>query len=185
MRAFDTVSHNILLQKPENAGIGGDFLLWLKDYLANRKQFVSIDEENSEVPLEPYGVPQGAVLGLSSVLNVYWRPLCLSPISRDMPLCRRYHSILHCRVSRCCNYQVKQSPGRAKGMVQQQPPYSTTPGKCRAMLMYRENSIGPVQQLRLGHNNIEWTNSEARLLRVQVDCKLPWTFMSVTRRMHL
>ena len=71
MRAFDTVSHNILLQKPENAGIGGDFLLWLKDYQANRKQFVSIDEENSEVPLEPYGVPQGSVLGLSSVLNVY------------------------------------------------------------------------------------------------------------------
>ena len=82
------------------------------------------------------------------------------------------------------NYQVKQSPGRAKGMVQQQPPYST-PWRMQSNADVPRKLIGPVQQLRLGHNNIEWTNSEARLLRVQVDCKLPWTFMSVTRRMHL
>ena len=64
MKAFDTVSHNNLLQKLENAGIGGDVLLWLKDYLANRKQFVSIDAENSKkVALVPYEAPKGSVLG--------------------------------------------------------------------------------------------------------------------------
>ena len=61
MKAFDMVSHNILLQKLENTGIGGDFLLWLKDYLANRKQFVSIDGHNS----------QRFCVGTSSVLDVY------------------------------------------------------------------------------------------------------------------
>ena len=62
LEAFDPVSRNILLRKLKNAGIGGDVLLWLKDYLANRKQFVSIDGENSEVALVPYEVPQGSVL---------------------------------------------------------------------------------------------------------------------------
>ena len=32
-KAFDTVSHNILLQKLNNLGIGGDIWLWLKNYL--------------------------------------------------------------------------------------------------------------------------------------------------------
>ena len=42
------------------AGIRGNFLLWLKDYLSHRKQFVSIDGERSEMALVPYGVPQGS-----------------------------------------------------------------------------------------------------------------------------
>ena len=32
-KAFDTVSHNILLQKLNDLGIGGDAWLWLKNYL--------------------------------------------------------------------------------------------------------------------------------------------------------
>ena len=75
LEAFDPVSRNILLQKLENAGIAGDVLLWLKDYLANRKQFVSIDGENSEVALVPYEVPQGSVLA----------PVLLSMFIGDLP----------------------------------------------------------------------------------------------------
>ena len=53
------------------------------------------------------------------------------------------------------------------------------PGKCRAMLMHRGNFTGPVQQLLLGDNIIEWTESE-RLLGVQVDHKLSWTNHAVS-----
>ena len=50
------------------------------------------------------------------------------------------------------------------------------------MLMYRGNFIGPVQQLLLGDNNIQWTElSELeRLLGVQVDHKLSWTNHAVS-----
>ena len=49
------------------------------------------------------------------------------------------------------------------------------PEKCKAMIVQRQSSsIGPIQALRLGNNNIEWTISE-RLLGVQVDNKLSWT----------
>ena len=49
------------------------------------------------------------------------------------------------------------------------------PEKCKAMIVRRQSSfIGPIQALRLGNNNIEWTISE-RLRGVQVDNKLSWS----------
>ena len=48
-KAFDTVHHNILLMKLEHYGIRESALLWFATYLNKRKQFVSINGENSEL----------------------------------------------------------------------------------------------------------------------------------------
>ena len=62
-KAFDTVNHNILLMKLEHYGIRESALLWFAAYLNKRKQFVSINGENSELRELSCGVPQGSVLG--------------------------------------------------------------------------------------------------------------------------
>ena len=62
-KAFDTVNHNILLQKLEHYGIRDNARLWFKSYLADRKQFVSLNGTNSEIKSITCGVPQGSVLG--------------------------------------------------------------------------------------------------------------------------
>ena len=62
-KAFDTVSHDILLQKLEVYGIRGTSLKLFESYLKNRYQFVKLDNEKSEVSLVEYGVPQGSILG--------------------------------------------------------------------------------------------------------------------------
>ena len=41
--AFDTVSHNILLQKLNDIRIRGDIWLWLKNYLTERREVVRIN----------------------------------------------------------------------------------------------------------------------------------------------
>ncbi len=46
--AFDTIDHNILLNRLENyIGIRGSALPWFKSYLSDRHQFVAVNEEVS------------------------------------------------------------------------------------------------------------------------------------------
>ena len=51
-KAFDTLDHNILLQKMYKYGICGNCLKWFKSYLSERKQFVSYKEINSKTHVE-------------------------------------------------------------------------------------------------------------------------------------
>ena len=62
-KAFDTLSHNILLRKLKHYGVCDLALNLMKSYLENRKQFVQFDECISEMKAIHKGVPQGSILG--------------------------------------------------------------------------------------------------------------------------
>ena len=62
-KAFDTLSHNILLRKLKHYGVCDSALNLMKSYLENRKQFVQFDESISEMKAIHKGVPQGSILG--------------------------------------------------------------------------------------------------------------------------
>ena len=62
-KAFDTVNHQILIDKLEHYGIRGIALEVFKSYLRNRKQYVNIDNCKSKTLQMSYGVPKGSVLG--------------------------------------------------------------------------------------------------------------------------
>ena len=66
-KAFDCVSHSILLHKLEhNFGITGNVLAWLRDYLSEREQYIVINGIPSENTKVAHGIPQGSVLGPNS-----------------------------------------------------------------------------------------------------------------------
>ena len=62
-KAFDTINHDILLQKLFYYGVRGNALEWFRNYLSNRKQFVFLNGESSSLQNLECGVPQGSLLG--------------------------------------------------------------------------------------------------------------------------
>ena len=74
-KAFDTIDHNILLQKLEHYGIRGMVNDWLKSYLSNRKQYVKINGVESDCCNVVCGVPQCSILGPKLVL-LYINDIC-------------------------------------------------------------------------------------------------------------
>ena len=62
-KAFDKVSHTVLLSKLHLLGIGGSLLNWIGDFLVDISMHVSVSGVHSGSKLVLSGVSQGSVLG--------------------------------------------------------------------------------------------------------------------------
>ena len=62
-KAFDSVSHPILLKKLSACGISGDFYAYLESYLSSRRQYTALNGLTSSLADVEFGVPQGSIIG--------------------------------------------------------------------------------------------------------------------------
>ena len=62
-KAFDTIDHNIFLDKLAYLGFNKSAILWFKSYLQDRSFTVNIGKEHSNHGNLSCGVPQGSILG--------------------------------------------------------------------------------------------------------------------------
>ena len=76
-KAFDSISHDILIIKLEKYGFRGVVLKLLVSFLSNRNQCVSYNSSKSQLNNIKYGVLQGSVLGpllflifINDILNI-------------------------------------------------------------------------------------------------------------------
>ena len=62
-KAFDKISHNLLLHKLEKYGIKGNIYAWISDFLKGRTSSVIVNSCHSQSFNITSSVPQGSILG--------------------------------------------------------------------------------------------------------------------------
>ena len=102
-KAFDTLSHAVLLKKLEAYGIQGNELHWFTDYLFCRQQYVNLGASRSSNEPVFCGVPQGSILG----------PLLFLVFYNDMA-----DQLVNARVLKYADDTVVYFPGQEIGAIE-------------------------------------------------------------------
>ena len=62
-KAFDSISHQIILKKLEKLGLGRNAVKWINSYLTERKQTTKFKNFKSQEETVSSGIPQGSIVG--------------------------------------------------------------------------------------------------------------------------
>ena len=96
-KAFDTIDHNLLLEKLSKLNFSNHTLKLISSYLTNRKQYVQVDDKLSSVKPTFFGVPQGSILG-PVLFNLYVTNLSDVIKSNSMQYADDTSMYRHCKV---------------------------------------------------------------------------------------
>ena len=175
-KAFDVISHSLLLKKLALYGMSDYAMELFRSYLNNRQQCVNVGTRKSSLSTLMYGIPQGSVLGpilfslYISDLSLYITALC--ELFADDTSLHNHHTdlnILHTSLQNCIDKLIDWT--EMNHMV-------LHPDKIKFMLITtrqkRQNIVSYLPPLTAKDNIIEEVQNH-RVLGVTIDNNLAWT----------
>ena len=172
-KAFDSVSHSLLLQRLEEIGINEYLVQWIHSYLSSRSQSVVVGGEESPVLPVISGVPQGSVLGpllfiifINEIAYQISFGSSISLFADDIALYRPIHSDM--------DFSILQRDVNAIVSWINNSLLSLQPAKCCSMLVSRRRSPSSppsflVQGTPLSHV------SSVKYLGILINSDLSWS----------
>ena len=74
-KAFDTINHNMLINKLEHYGVRCTANKWIVNYHNGRQQYIQIDNVHSGYKEVIHGIPQGSIIG-PRLFIAYFNYMC-------------------------------------------------------------------------------------------------------------
>lgn len=185
-KAFDRLSHDILINKLSFYGIRGSPLSLMTSYLKNRTQCVCIDSQNSSSLPVLNGVPQGSVLG-PLLFNVYVNDIVNIDLAPQYFIYADDSTLLFTGsdpdflVLQCNNTLEKLHHWSKSNSVK------INPVKTKAVLFRPKNKMFTLQRkISLFDRNIELVD-EHKVLGITFSCNLSWNshVQSLCRRLSV
>ena len=168
--AYDSVNHQILLQKLEKAGIRGFLLQWFKSYLSNRTHCTKVNGFTSDDLTLKLGLPQGAILS-SLLYNIFINDIkevlpndCLKLYADDTSLITSDKS-LKCLLLRTQSYLEKLSNYFKENKLK------VNTNKSEYMIIKQNKTMETQPTLYINNDMIKYVN-EIKYLGVFIDDKL-------------
>ena len=168
-KALDTVRHAGLLGKLEHYGIDSKILIWITNFLNNRKQRVVVDGSFSNYVDVESGVPQGTVLGpLLFLLHINYLPSCVnSKVRLFADHCLLYREIKN-------NQDQIDMQRDLDALMDWRSTWGMKFNAKKCNIMRVSRSRKPLQHFYNLGNEILQEVSDAKYLGIQIDNKLDW-----------
>ena len=172
-KAFDSISHDILLEKLKGFGICGNLFGIVENYLNNRQQYTEVNGSRSKKCEVLYGVPQGSVLG----------PKMFKIFVNDLPENIKDGELYMFADDTTAYFigsnveEVIDGLNRIADTIHHwciDNKLTINTEKTQAMLITGQKFVGPLRRLSIGGETIQFVDS-ARCLGVQIDKGLNWS----------
>ena len=170
-KAFDVVSHHILLVKLNQLGIDRNLIAWIEAFLVGRSMTVAVGDSHSDLRPVRSGVPQGSVLGpLLFVNHIASRLTCHYKMFADdlkiyMKLCDSVALDCHINVQQCqADISLLNRTAQSWGL-------HLNKDKCVAIRFQRRHQHLPIPSFHIDGDRIQSVDSHADL-GVMVDSSL-------------